>query len=63
MATALAPLVAEFGAQVAFVDVDESSVLEARFGERVPVLTAGELELCHYHLDPLAVRTHLETIR
>ena len=42
-------------AGVAFeeIDVDADPALEARFGERVPVLTdADGNELCHYRLDP-----------
>lgn len=49
-------------------DVDADPVLEARYDERVPVLTAaagtnGEKELCHYQLDPVAVRAYLAEIR
>lgn len=49
-------------------DVDADPVLEARYDERVPVLAAavgtdGEKELCHYHLDPAAVRAYLAEIR
>jgi len=42
-------------AGVAFeeIDVDADPALEARFGERVPVLTdLGGNELCHYRLAP-----------
>ena len=42
-------------AGVAFeeIDVDADPALEARFGERVPVLTdAAGRELCHYRLAP-----------
>ena len=31
------------------VEVDDSPELEARFGEWVPVLAAGEREIFHYH--------------
>jgi thioredoxin reductase (NADPH) len=49
-------------------DVDADPVLEARYDELVPVLTAmagngAENELCHYHLDPDAVRAYLAEIR
>ncbi len=33
------------------VDVDASPELEARFGERVPLLMDGEREIFHYHFD------------
>lgn len=59
MRAALRPLEAEFGVAVAWVDVDSEAALEARFGERVPVLAHGERELCHYFLDETAVRAYL----
>ena len=35
------------------IDVDSDPALEARFGERVPVLTDAQgNELCHYRLAP-----------
>lgn len=63
MREALAPLVAEFGVAVSYVDVDSDPALEACFGEWVPVLMAGERELCHYHLDSAAVRAYLTQTR
>jgi len=51
-------------AQLAFgfdlFDVDADPALEARFGERVPVLVdaSGE-EICHYWLDEDALRKRL----
>ena len=33
------------------VDIDTDSYLKLRYGERVPVLAAGDQELCHYHLN------------
>ena len=59
MAAALAPLAARHGAVVDVIDVDADAALEARYGERVPVLLAGTpadgVELCHYRLDVAAV--------
>ena len=59
MAAALAPLAARLGATVTTIDVDARPDLEARYGERVPVLVAGDpltgVELCHYRLDAAAV--------
>jgi hypothetical protein len=41
-------------------DVDADPALEARFGERVPVLTdALGNEICHYHLDAAALERTL----
>lgn len=67
MRVALEPLQAELGFDVACFDVDGDPALEARYDELVPVLTAGEgeseVELCHYHLDPQAVRAHFINFR
>lgn len=62
MELALEPLRLELGFEIKPVDVDSDPVLEARLGELVPVLMAGERELCHYHLDPVAVRAYLAEI-
>jgi glutaredoxin len=59
MRAALAPLLAEFGAQLDVVDVDADPVLEARYNELVPVLVCDGVELCHYHLDIARVRAAL----
>jgi thiol-disulfide isomerase/thioredoxin len=55
----LEPLAAELGFQVDVVDVDSEPSLEAHFGQWVPVLMAGGIEICHYHLDVGKVRAHL----
>jgi thiol-disulfide isomerase/thioredoxin len=60
MATALAPLAQRYGVEVRLVDIEGDAALEARYGEKVPVLTDGDLQLCHYFLDEPAVRRHLE---
>lgn len=59
MEAALRILQGSFDFDVRIIDVDADSALEARFGERVPVLTHGGVELCHYFLDEAAVRRHL----
>ena len=54
MRDALAPLAAAAGARVTEIDVDAHAALEARYGDRVPVLLQGGIdgrEVCHYHLD------------
>jgi len=59
MHAALAPLAARHAMPVVVIDVDGAPALEARYGERVPVLFAGTpddgVELCHYRLDRDAV--------
>ena len=42
------------------VDVDADPALEARYGERVPVLVDPDgAEICHYFLDDAALRQAL----
>lgn len=62
MEVALEPLREEFGFALETVDVDTDDELEARLGELVPVLMAGDRELCHYFLDQQAVRAYLAEI-
>jgi thioredoxin reductase (NADPH) len=63
MELALAPLLAEFGAQLQVLDVDADPLLEERYDELVPVLLKGNgqdhQEICHYFLDQSAVKTYL----
>jgi hypothetical protein len=63
MRSALAPIIVQSGATVVEIDVDADPSLEARFGDRVPVLIEGDVdgvELCHYRLDATRV-THALT--
>jgi Glutaredoxin-like domain (DUF836) len=55
MRAAVAPWAAAQCCEVDEIDVDADSVLEARWGGLVPVLLAGERELCHYRFDPAAL--------
>jgi hypothetical protein len=48
-------------ARIAVVDVGEDRDLERRYGERVPVLTAGTAELCCIRLDAARVESFLAT--
>lgn len=63
MRDALAPLAAAHGATIVERDVDAEPALEARYGDLVPVLLAGDAdggtEICHYRLDEAAVRAAL----
>jgi hypothetical protein len=54
-------LLADLDVVVETVDVDSSVALERRYGLRIPVLTAGEVELSGYPLDRERVRRFLET--
>ena len=44
------------------VDVDSSVALERRYGLRIPVLAAGDVELSGYPLDQEGVRRYLASI-
>jgi hypothetical protein len=55
MRAALAPWVAAEGFALDEIDVDADPALEARWGDYVPVLLAGDHELCHYRLDRAAL--------
>ena len=59
---ALHPLQQELRFTVKVVDVDAFPELEAVWSEKVPVVLAGETELCHYFLDEAAVRAHFRRI-
>jgi hypothetical protein len=50
------------GDTVETVDVDSSVALERRYGARIPVLAAGDIELSGYPLDRERVRRYLESI-
>ena len=56
MRAAVEPWRARLGLRLVEVDVDADPVLEARLGEKVPVLMAGEEEICHYFFDEDAFR-------
>jgi len=60
MITALRALQAPLAFEIELFDVDGDQALEARFGERVPVLVdaRGE-EICNYRLDADALRKRL----
>ena len=59
----LADLVPVLGADVSveIVDVDSSVATMRRYGLRIPVLVAGEIELSGYPLDRESVRRYLES--
>ena len=49
--------------ELKIVDVDTDPLLEARYGERVPVLVSADGELCHYQLDVTKVNDFLSKFR
>lgn len=60
MELALAPLLNEVGAEVEVFDVDSDPLLEKNYGELVPVLLHGKVELCRFVLDARKVSDYLE---
>ena len=55
----LEPLVSR-RARLRVCDVDTDEALRSRYGPRVPVVCAGDEELCHFHLDRRAVLNWLD---
>jgi len=63
MLVAVKPLAEAAGATIVVVDVDANPRLERVYGDRVPVLFAGDpatgQEICHFRLDPGQVEAAL----
>lgn len=51
------------GARLKLIDIDGNEDLEARFGDRVPVLFVGESELCFGRLDHDLLQEALKDFR
>ena len=62
MIAGLRILQARFHFELNFVDVDADESLEARYGEDVPVLTHGLVELCRHRLNSPRVTDYLAEI-
>lgn len=48
------------GFQLTIIDIEDDDTLERLYGEKIPVLKAGEYELCHYFLDESALYGYFE---
>jgi hypothetical protein len=59
MRDALAPLAARFGWPVDEIDIDSDAMVEKQWRESIPVLLAGERELCRYRIDAAVVTAFL----
>jgi thioredoxin reductase (NADPH) len=55
MRDALFELQPELNFQLREIDIDSDSALLDRYGVLIPVLSLGEREICHYHLNPGAL--------
>ena len=62
MLAGLHAMQASRGFELEIIDVDSDPLLEARYGDLVPVLTGMDTELCHYHLDAAKVNEYLSKI-
>lgn len=51
----LQPLLAAARVSLELVDVDDDPLLDALWSDKVPVLMAGDQELCHHRLDRAAL--------
>jgi glutaredoxin len=58
----LQPLLAGRSVEFEIVDVDSSVALERRYGLRIPVLVAGDVELSGYPFDEARVREYLASL-
>ena len=63
MTQALERLRSELGIEFTEVDVDTSPDLVRLYDTRVPVLVAGDIEICHYFLEEGKLREHLQSCR
>jgi glutaredoxin len=61
--TALKQFQGRYSFDIEIVDVDQRPELEERWGDKVPVLLDGDLEICHYFLDHDAVDARLSRMR
>jgi hypothetical protein len=52
----MAQALRRLGVEFEEIDVDADPRLEALYGEDVPVLIKGEVELCRHRLTPEAIR-------
>jgi thiol-disulfide isomerase/thioredoxin len=52
-------LTGELALEIELVDIHDDPELEARFGERVPVLCDAGDEICHHFLDESELRRYL----
>jgi hypothetical protein len=62
MLAGLRILQARFRFALTVVDVDSDDALEARYGEDVPVVLHGTVELCRHRLDGAGVTEYLAKI-
>ena len=63
MRIALEPIAANYPFDLEILDVDANPALAQRYGEDVPVLLAGRVELSRHRLDSARVAAYLANIK
>jgi glutaredoxin len=61
--TALKRFQGRYSFEIEVIDVDRHPQLEEKWGDKVPVLLDGGLEICHYYLDSEAVDARLSRMK
>ena len=61
MVQALEQLRLELGFEYAQVDIDSDPDLLRRYDTRVPVLVAGDTEICYYFLEEPQLRDYIQS--
>jgi glutaredoxin len=61
--TALKQFQGRYSFEIEVIDVDRHPQLEDKWGDKVPVLLDGGLEICHYYLDAEAVDARLSRMK
>lgn len=62
MEAQLPPYLEKTGILLEIIYIDNNDELEQRYGTLVPVLKAGEREICHYFLDIKALQQYISEI-
>jgi glutaredoxin len=62
MTQALERLRPELGFEYSEVDIDRDPDLLSRYDTRVPVLVAGDTEICYYFLEEQRLRAYLQSL-
>lgn len=62
MVQALERLRPELGFEYTQVDIDRDPDLLHRYDTRVPVLVAGDTEICYYFLEEAQLRAYIESV-
>ena len=52
----------EAGISLDIIYIDDNPDLEQQYGSLVPVLKAGEIEICHYFLDVKALQQYISEL-